>query len=119
MEKVFVYGTLKKGHSNHFIMKRTLNLGPGLTKKKYAMYVSGIPFLVENEEVTKITGELYVVDETTFEILDILEGHPKWYERKEVDVMVEGIEHTAWVYFNEKQGSLIKSGNYDTRRSNY
>ena len=33
--------------------------------------------------------------------------------------MVEGIEHTAWVYFNEKQGSLIKSGNYDTRRSNY
>tara|TARA_R110002096_G_scaffold272843_10_gene466619 strand:+ start:601 stop:948 length:348 start_codon:yes stop_codon:yes gene_type:complete len=113
MENIFVYGTLRKGFSNHFIMKRMMNLGKGLTKEKYAMYGSGIPFLVETEPVTNITGELYMVDQTTFEILDILEGHPKWYKRKQVDVVVEGVEHKAWVYFNKKQGTLIKTGNYE------
>jgi gamma-glutamylcyclotransferase (GGCT)/AIG2-like uncharacterized protein YtfP len=115
MEKVFVYGTLRKGFSNHFIMKPTYRVGSGLTKKEYAMYSHGIPFLVENEQVSKITGELYIVDETTFDILDILEGHPKWYTRKVVDVNILGEEHQAWVYFNKKQGVLIKSGDYADR----
>jgi|TARA_R110000744_G_scaffold372683_2_gene484457 gamma-glutamylaminecyclotransferase len=119
MELVFVYGTLRQGHANHFIMRPTVKIGAGLTNDKYAMYVAGIPFLVEDEQVSKIKGELYAVDETTFEILDVLEGHPKWYERKKVDVTVEGIEHNAWVYFNEKQGSLNKSGDYAKRENNY
>jgi len=89
-----------------------MNLGKGLTKEKYAMYGDGIPFLVETEPVVNITGELYMVDQTTFEILDILEGHPKWYKRKQVDIVVDGLEHKAWVYFNDKQGKLIKTGNY-------
>ena len=115
MESVFVYGTLRNGFHNHFIMNPTFNLGKGLTKEKYAMYESGIPFLVEDEPLVRITGELYMVDQTTFEILDILEGHPKWYTRKKVDVIVEGEDHKAWVYFNEKQGTLIKTGDYADR----
>tara|TARA_R100000935_G_C2839057_1_gene169940 strand:+ start:1260 stop:1610 length:351 start_codon:yes stop_codon:yes gene_type:complete len=112
MEKVFVYGTLKEGFSNHFILRETVKIGSGLTKKKYAMYSHGIPFLVENEKVSKITGELYMVDKTTFEVLDMLEGHPNWYIRKLVSVNIKNEEHKAWVYFNKKQGQLIKSGNY-------
>ena len=76
------------------------------------MYSTGIPFLVEDEQVSKVKGELYFVDETTFEILDSLEGHPRWYERKLIPVIVEGKEYTAWTYFNKPAGKLIKSGDY-------
>ena len=61
-------------------MSPTVKIGDGVTKNKYALYEAGIPYLVENEQVSKIKGEVYFVDETTFEILDSLEGHPSWYK---------------------------------------
>ena len=112
MHTVFVYGTLRSGYSNHFIMSPTVKIGDGITKNKYALYSTGIPFLVEDEQVSRVKGEVYFVDETTFEILDSLEGHPRWYTRKLIPVMVDGKEYTAWTYFNKPAGKLIKSGDY-------
>jgi len=112
MHTVFVYGTLKSGFSNHFIMKPTVKIGEGETKNKYALYESGIPFLVEDEKVSKIKGEVYFVDQATFDILDTLEGHPDWYKRKLIPVMVDNKEYTAWTYFNKPSGKINKSGNY-------
>ena len=112
MHTVFVYGTLRSGFNNHFIMKPTVMIGDGETKNKYALYESGIPYLVEDEQVSKIKGEVYFVDQTTFEILDTLEGHPSWYERKLIPVIVNGKEYTAWTYFNKPNGVLNKSGDY-------
>ena len=113
MHTVFVYGTLRSGFSNHFLMASTVKIGDGETKNKYALYTSGIPFLVEDEQVSTIKGEVYFVDDTILRVLDSLEGHPDWYKRKLIPVVVKGKEYIAWAYFNKPAGVLIESGDYE------
>ena len=107
MEKVFVYGTLKRGHGNHILLKDSKCLGAGITENKYVMYSSGIPFVSKQFGLTRISGELYEVDELTLNSLDMLEGHPTWYKREIVSVSYicnKGKMHKekAWLYFNEQ-----------------
>ena len=115
---VFVYGTLKKGFSNHRLLASSELLGKARTVKKYAMYSTGVPIVVKEEAVSAIFGELYRVDEVTLTYLDSLEGHPDWYRREEVEVLVEdkgGGQHLekAWIYFNlDKRGTLVPSGEH-------
>lgn len=42
---VFVYGTLRKGQRNHYLLDRSKFLGMAKTKKRYALYGDGVPFL--------------------------------------------------------------------------
>ena len=115
---VFVYGTLKKGFSNHRLLASSELLGVAQTVKMYAMYSTGLPIVVKDEAVSPIFGELYRVDEVTLAYLDSLEGHPDWYRREEVEVLLEAegegqhIEQ-SWLYFNlDKRGTLVPSGKY-------
>lgn len=112
---LFVYGTLKRNFSNHHLLKDSQYLGTGFTKERYAMYESGIPFVVKSEPVSSIHGELYQVDDTTLQRLDRLEGHPDWYYREQVEILfASGQTITAWLYFNpEKTGTLNRSGVYE------
>jgi len=115
---VFVYGTLKRDFGNHHLLNGSKFIGKALTKEKYALYVSGIPFVIENEPVSQIAGEVYKVDEKTLVRLDRLEGHPGWYCRKIVDVSVDGRDGDAaerkmkaWIYFFPiREGMLVESG---------
>jgi len=112
---VFVYGTLKRGFGNHHLLSESRFVGQAVTKEKYSLYEAGIPFVIENEPVSHISGEVYAVDEKTLARLDCLEGHPDWYCRKSVDVSVNtsqgGQMLEAWIYFfSKKQGVLVKSG---------
>lgn len=115
---VFVYGTLKRGFGNHHLLNGSKFISQAITKEKYALYVSGIPFVIEDEPVSHIAGEVYEVDDKTLARLDHLEGHPDWYRRKSVDVSVNKDEGTgdarlieAWIYFFPKrQGTLVESG---------
>lgn len=115
---VFVYGTLKKGFSNHRLLASSELLGRARTIEAYAMYSTGVPIVIKNESVSPITGELYRVDEATLVYLDSLEGHPDWYRREEVDVLLETEDEEprtekAWIYFNrDKRGTLVPSGEY-------
>jgi gamma-glutamylcyclotransferase (GGCT)/AIG2-like uncharacterized protein YtfP len=88
-------------------------VGAGKTKHRYATYVDGIPYVVK-EEVSQIAGEAYAVDQGTLGGLDALEGHPSWYERQEVDVVLEdGRQVVAWMYFpKQKQGKLNETGDF-------
>ena len=116
--KVFVYGTLKRGFSNNRLLSGSKLLGKARTEGKFALYESGIPFVIEHEKVSQIAGEIYEVDKKTLSSLDRLEGHPAWYCRKMVDVSVDAKERhekektmQAWIYFfPKKQGVLVKSG---------
>jgi gamma-glutamylcyclotransferase (GGCT)/AIG2-like uncharacterized protein YtfP len=114
--KVFVYGTLRKGFSNH---ERFLNnskcLGTYKTSQKYIMHSGGsIPFVskapkkVPNDlsdfismrsKFCKVLGEVYEVDDDTLLSLDRLEGHPTWYRREEIPI--EGFGK-AWMYIMPK-----------------
>ena len=110
---IFVYGTLRSGHSNHHLLKDARNYGIGTTVANYAMYlISGYPYVNSCESRYPITGELFGVDTPTLAILDKMEGHPRYYERKEVSVMIDGTQYTAWMYFKDPPGVLMPAGDY-------
>jgi gamma-glutamylcyclotransferase (GGCT)/AIG2-like uncharacterized protein YtfP len=119
-EKVFVYGTLKRGHGNHILLKNSKFLGVSKTRDKYIMYRSGIPFVSKSHSTTSIMGELYEVDELSLNYLDLLEGHPSWYKREMVSVgylneQGEFLNTNAWLYFNEDiphNAQIVKTGIY-------
>ena len=114
MSLVFVYGTLKEGFHNHYVLSGAEYLGTGKTVHKYALYVDGIPFVLKGEAESTISGEVYSVDSETLAKLDRLERHPEWYCREQVDVVIDGDStEKCWLYFFPvAQGSLVESGNY-------
>ena len=115
---VFVYGTLKRGFSNNRLISGSKFVGEARTEGKFALYESGIPFVIEDEQVSQISGEVYEVDEKTLAQLDRLEGHPNWYCRKMVNISVNNKDPDelekiikAWIYFfPERQGVILESG---------
>lgn len=130
---VFVYGTLKRGKHNNYLMSNSKYLGVGVTKRKYAMYEHGIPYVSQKTQTTEIVGELYEVDRHTLKSLDMLEGHPDWYVRQEVEVLFiqdhianfseDDIQvKTAWIYFNEqipKNAIENETGIFESGNSRY
>ena len=103
---VAVYGTLKRGHSNHL---RHLNsgrfMGSGKTQTKYPLVISGLPYLQSTAGVGHhVAVDVFKVSDKVFADLDILEGHPAWYIRQEVPItMDDGRVMTCWVYFNDTE----------------
>jgi gamma-glutamylaminecyclotransferase len=111
---VFVYGTLRNGHSNHHLLKESYCHGTGSTEAGYAMYlIGGYPYVTGLEARYPIVGELYAVDDDTLKTLDSMEGHPRYYERREITVIVGEERHVAWMYFRDPQGVLLQSGDYN------
>jgi gamma-glutamylaminecyclotransferase len=111
---IFVYGTLMSGFGNNRLLSDSKFIGNATTKEKYTMRSRGIPFVNEHKETSKIHGEVYKVNKSTLSSLDSLEGHPRWYYRKEIDLdMEDGSEITAEIYFNDEKGCpIVKSGKY-------
>lgn len=111
---LFAYGTLKRTFHNHYLLEKAEYLGTGYTRSKYALYASGIPFVVKNEEISHIHGELYQIDEITLKKLDRLEGHPDWYCRERVEIVsAAGQILSAWMYFfPQATGELNITGIY-------
>jgi gamma-glutamylaminecyclotransferase len=102
---VAVYGTLKKGYSNYYGHLYNSNfVGSGKTKDKYPLIIKGLPFLVNQKGVGhNVAVDVFKVSDSTLAKLDILEGHPRWYKREQIQVVIQGKEVTAWIYFNPKQ----------------
>ena len=113
MHKVFVYGTLRIGGSNHFLLEGTELLGNHKTPPVYFMVdLTGCPAVLL-EGTTAITGEVYQVDDETLAELDALEGYPWNYYRQRIQT--EWGE--AWVYIYNDCDSVfpeIISGNWVT-----
>jgi len=104
---LFVYGTLKKGFSNHHYLKNATFLGAAKTAVPYPMILKhkAFPYLIDKpNKGLYIQGELYKVDYQTLLILDELEGYPSHYTRHEIDIIQEDNQtQRAVAYFlNEK-----------------
>lgn len=103
---IAVYGTLKEGHGNyHRLLTSSKQIAKNAkTEEQFAMYSSGIPYVVKDEKKTQIVVELYEVDDSTLKRIDRLEGHPNWYKRELTPVIItedDGTENkiNAWIYF--------------------
>jgi gamma-glutamylaminecyclotransferase len=118
---VFVYGTLLRGYGNHRLLEqgRALFLGRARTAPQYTLVSLGpFPGLIA-EGATAVHGELYAVDDETLAALDRLEGHPRFYARKRVEIAGRD-EDEVWGYFlpAEEYGHhpVIDSGDWRTVR---
>lgn len=101
MYLVFVYGSLKRGFSNHSIIENSKFLGNTETvNRNFRMFsLSYFPTVAETEgDDFTIVGELYDVDSKTLEALDSLEGNGHLYNRKLVKVYCGLDIVEAWMY---------------------
>ena len=98
---LFVYGTLKRGLSNHRRLEGQSLVGEATTKDAYQLWDLGpFPALTkEGPEPSRINGELYEIDQGCLDSCDLLEGHPNFYKRFKITVEVGGVACKAWCYF--------------------
>ena len=77
---LFVYGTLKKGHGNHYLIESCKQITKGYIEG-FQMVSAMIPFVWYGNQNDKVYGEVYEVSDFIIKQLDILEGHPNFYQR--------------------------------------
>lgn len=98
--KVFVYGSLKRGFGNHVVLGDSPMLGEAMTASPswQMLDLGAFPAVVQGQG--HIHGEVYEVNEDVFQSLDYLEGYPSFYDRHEVEVIVQGEPRPmrAWMY---------------------
>ena len=101
-ELVAVYGTLKKGFGNYLrYLQDQEFVGSGTTQDRYPLIVKGLPYLInEKGKGYNVEVDVFNVDMPTLQSLDALEGHPHWYRRKEINILVNGSARKCWIYFN-------------------
>lgn len=124
---LFVYGTLKRGFGNNYLLSSGLFLTEATTFRKFTLYSPSFPIAVgpkEDEWALPVRGEVWEVDDNTLSRVDRLEGHPNWYQRKQIKLTNN---LTAWMYIQQDKQSLSKmplanvvdgcySWSYDHRR---
>ena len=110
---VFVYGTLRKGESNHDVLSQAQLLGQHETPPEYALYDLGAyPAVITGHQV--IFGEVYLIDEDILKALDELEDVPVEYRRELIDTPFG----QAWIYLYQDASLLdviISSGDWCQR----
>lgn len=117
LERVCVYGTLRRGRGNSFLLSNSKFLGEFKTEPVYNMYDMGCPFITHAEDGMPIITEVYEVDDYTSWHLDSLEGYPYFYNREQIDTPYG----KAWIYFIDNdltpdmQERLVKSGDWCNR----
>jgi gamma-glutamylcyclotransferase (GGCT)/AIG2-like uncharacterized protein YtfP len=108
-----VYGTLKKGHGNHVLLRDAEFLGNFETEPNYVLFDGGFP-IVERGGSTSIKGELYKTSDRmtiarTFALegcSSMEQGNPnKWYDFDMIET-----PHGKAVMFvmNEQQSGRTK-----------
>jgi len=102
---LFVYGSMKQGFQNHERLKNAEYIGNFETSGRYTMYADTskmFPYVIEDEKRFRIEGEVYkIVSKKDFEAIDLLEGVPDFYSRKQISVIeIKGNrKFSAWIYF--------------------
>jgi len=101
MTTVFVYGTLKRGGSNHRFLAGQKYLGPARTAPGFTLYSLGdYPGMVrEPGDTAGVTGELWSVEANGLAELDRLEGLDEGlYERVEIPIAPNPFAASAQTY---------------------
>lgn len=121
MKYVFVYGTLKKGHHNHYGVGMEGSRFVGKHSLAYwKLYSIGIPFAVPSSDVNDVVhGEVYEVSEPVFRNIQALEAG---YHEIKLSDRVNGSPIEFYIYgvYNQPRGSrLVEDGVYKRRSLAY
>lgn len=113
--KVAVYGSLRKGLYNHYLMSHSDFIKTVSVEVPFKMISMSdrFPALIPTKENNLVVFELYKVDDKTARNLDILEGYPDFYSKKYIKIEDEDY----LVYYlsplkitNEEE--VVKSGDW-------
>lgn len=113
MQKVAVYGSLRKNLHNHRLLETSDFLGDDKINN-FSMYSLGsFPFIIPTETEKTIDVEVYEVTPEVFASLDRLEGYPSFYNRMEVDTS----HGKSWIYYIEDKETYgdtpeVSNGNW-------
>lgn len=98
LHTVFVYGTLKKGYSNHGYLAQQEYLGEYESNPRWGLVDLG-PFPAMVCGSLAVKGEAYAVTDDVLEELDVLEGVAQgFYHRRRIEINNTGGKINAWVY---------------------
>jgi gamma-glutamylcyclotransferase (GGCT)/AIG2-like uncharacterized protein YtfP len=101
--RIFVYGTLKGGFWNHYLLEGCEFFGSAATVPTYKMIENGFPVIMPDPEGKPVAGEIYTVDDERLERLDQLEHEGSSYDRRLIDVTLplasgERLPTKAFIY---------------------
>ena len=113
--KLFIYGTLKRGHSRAGAMNGQRFLGNVQTAPQYRMFACGeYPGLFEADNGVSIEGELWDVDQACLDVLDELEGTSiNLFRRASVELQPTHENDQAVAYFYRRNTARLSDcGSY-------
>jgi gamma-glutamylcyclotransferase (GGCT)/AIG2-like uncharacterized protein YtfP len=86
MQLIFVYGSLKKGFHNHayFLNREPLFLA---RLDGYQLLDRDVGYTAITKGPGFVEGEVYEVNDSTLQLLDQLESHPRYYVRSSLTVL--------------------------------
>lgn len=92
--RIFVYGTLRRGGTNHYLLRFATFLGTYTTPAMFTMIDFGeYPGIIARGQ-TAIRGEIYQISARLLKRLDILEQYPRVYGR----LLLNTPAGDAWAY---------------------
>lgn len=99
--KVFVYGTLMSGETNHHLLRHANRLGRARTPPQYRLFSMGDYPVICPGGRQSVEGEVYSVSQRGLAQLDELEEYPRYYRRRPIDTAYG----PAWVYYQSRPAS--------------
>lgn len=115
---LFVYGTLRSGYCNHFLVNSCTFKGKAKSVEKYAFFTKEFPFVNSRIPTSHVSGEIYEISDcSVLEKLDELEEHPIVYRRSYCKVALESGEIVeVQMYFNDNYNTddaeMVVSGDF-------
>ena len=115
---VFVYGSLKRGEGNHWLLREDYYVRKAITRREFDLYdLGGFPAAVAGGN-NAIVGEIYDISNKTLINLDILESHPDFYKREIVTLQDGEQVYMYLLNSGDVSGSpIVKSGEWTVDKS--
>lgn len=86
MERIAVYGSLRKGRGNHRLIQHSTQLTQEVVSIPFRMIsLGGFPGLIPTDQNQNIHIEVYEVDDSTYKDVERLEGYPRFYQKAKIE----------------------------------
>lgn len=115
MKKLFVYGSLLSGLYNwSWALKHSNLLGKTTIEGNYTMVdLNNFPgVIIDDSNYSIIHGEVYEVDDHTYNKIEALEGYPVFYNRVKIDMPNFGEVEMYVLPSRYLSYPIIESGNW-------